>query len=138
MSQHTAAHAFKAAFTQLLPLIEAEWPDLDTAALRATEGDLDKVIALIAERTAHTRTLVARQLDELLGGLARAGTDASARWSGVLDTLEARAAELGARVRKDVSGVEGTLRQNLWVSLLLALGLGFWVGWLARGSHRDG
>lgn len=59
--------SFKNNLNELIPLIEAEWPGMDTELIRAAEGDLNAVVDYIATQTEHTRTLVRRQLAELNG-----------------------------------------------------------------------
>lgn len=50
---------------ELMPLIQAEWPNIDTDVIKAAEGDLAAIVDYIAAQTEHTRTLVRRQLAEL-------------------------------------------------------------------------
>ena len=57
--------AFQESFAKVSPAILAEWEQIEAAALSATGGELDKVVTLIADRTAHTKALVRRQLQEL-------------------------------------------------------------------------
>ena len=56
---------FHGAFSRLSPAILEEWSTVDAPALASTGGDYDKVVALIAERTAPTKVLVRRQLEEI-------------------------------------------------------------------------
>lgn len=56
---------FHSAFPQLSSALLEEWPQIEAEALSATQGELDKVVGLIVEKTGHTKTLARRQLEEL-------------------------------------------------------------------------
>jgi len=131
-TQDISANSFKEDFGTLQPLILKEWPSVDGSALAATGGDLDRVVTLVAEKTEHTKALVRRQLAELremgLKGRARAQR-ADARFREVLDRLEKRTTELAKEIRGPMmENARGRLRENVFVSLLAALGLGFLLG----------
>jgi ElaB/YqjD/DUF883 family membrane-anchored ribosome-binding protein len=148
------AAAFRRAFDAVSPLIREEWPDVDAASLAATEGDFDKVVALVAERTERTRVGVRRQLSELLT-LARAVPKSEANGARVpaerarpafdqmddvlaaIRRLEAFASDEAKRISdKVVPAAETRIRQSLWTSLLLALGLGLILGLWLNGGRR--
>jgi hypothetical protein len=145
--------AFKRAFAAVLPLVKEEWPSLDPAALEATHGDFDKVTALVAEHTDHTRLVIRRQLGELLAVAERSASRAAngaatERPKGVADQmddvlaavrrLESFASEEAKRMSSKVIPLAETrVRQNLWVSLLLAHGLVVILGlWMNGGRRR--
>lgn len=160
MEARTSAHEvsaddFQRVFQAVTPLIHEEWPGLDAAALEATGGDLDKVASLIAAHVDRTRVAVKRQLFELHALASRSAQQSGAPapsngWisSARIDELVAavrRLEALAAEEAKKVSGTvlpkaEAKVKENLWVSLLLALGLGLILGlWLnGRRGGRNG
>jgi hypothetical protein len=77
-----------------------------------------------ARPAARARAAVAGQIDDLMATVRR---------------LEAFASDEAKRVSgKLVPQIESKAKQNLWVSLLLALGLGLILGiWLTGGRRRD-
>ena len=130
------AERYRTAFDRLRPLILEEWPAVDGAALADTAGDLERAVQLIAERTGHSRGLVQLQLAELCA-VATAPSSAGGAVESVLSALEARARRALEQVRKDVlPRAEGRVRENLWVSLALAVGLGVLLGFFLRGPGR--
>jgi hypothetical protein len=145
--------AFKRAFAAVAPLVKEEWPGLDAAALEATGGDFDKVTTLVADHTEHTRLVIRRQLGELLAIAERSPNRAvngaaTERPKGVADQmddvlaavrrLESFASEEAKKMSSKVlPAAETRVRQNLWMSLLLALGLGVILGlWMNGGRRR--
>ncbi len=66
MSASPDPDAFRVAFADVRPLILDEWPTVDVDALDATEGALDEVVVLVAERSGRTKALTRRLLAELL------------------------------------------------------------------------
>ena len=151
------AEAFAKAFPALQPLICAEWAAVDPKALEATEGDYEKVVALVTSATEHSRTLVKRHLAELVqianedaAKPAASGGDGAAKAEGMLGVaerslqealrrLQAKANELADYVRKDaLSDAKRKAEEHpLFVALLVAVGLGFILGFLLRGHGRD-
>ena len=145
--------AFHAAWENLQPAILEEWSQVDAAALNDTDGELDKVVALIAERAVRTKALVRRQLTELYYVVSEppvaprsshtASTDRSPK-SAVPETVDAMLQELerrAAQVMRELRGgmlqdARGKVRENVFFSLLVALGLGFIVGVLFNGPGR--
>jgi ElaB/YqjD/DUF883 family membrane-anchored ribosome-binding protein len=157
---------WKRAFATVLPLVREEWPTLDREAVEETAGDFEKLTTIVAAHLDRTKTVVRRQLLELL-------------LVAESDTAEARSTETGARglngsskkeetsnskpevmqvdeviaaIRrlesfaageaKRVSGkvipmAETKVRQNLWVSILMALGLGMIVGLWLNGGRKS-
>src|SRR5262245_38172739 len=125
---------YRSNLERLRPLILEEWPAVDSAALADTAGDLERAVALIAERTGHTRSLVRTQLAELCEVAETRGSGLE----GLLQDLEARARRAVDQVRHELlPRAEGRVRQNLLVSLLLAIGLGVILGMFWRGPRRD-
>jgi len=155
--------SFANAFTALRPVIAAEWIEVDDEALAATDGDLDRVVALISERTARTKALIRRQLEEIYRvatepapaahsasrGRARGpraaergaerGSDAATP-PGVdqlLAELERRTAQIMRELRGGfLDHTRDRVRDNIFFSLLVAIGFGFIVGVLFTGSNR--
>lgn len=140
---------FASSFKAMQAAILAEWPQVDAAGLAGTEGDLERVVVLIAEQTAHTKALVRRQLDELhrvlLAPPLRPRPAARHRDEGgvpesvdaMLHDLEQRAAHLLRDLRGGMlSDARGKVRENVLFSLLITLGLGFIVGVLFTGWGR--
>jgi ElaB/YqjD/DUF883 family membrane-anchored ribosome-binding protein len=56
---------FRKHFDRLTPLILEEWRHLEQDTLAATEGDFDRVVDYIAERTEQTRIRIQRHLLDL-------------------------------------------------------------------------
>jgi hypothetical protein len=140
---------FQRDFEKLRPLIAAEWPEVDAAELAATGGDLDAVIKLISDTVGKTRTQTRRLMAELIGeastaagGAARAGTggvgdrldDEIERVKKIVERLEARSKHLVDYAKTDLKkDARETVEQNLLLSLIVAVGLGFLLGILTRG-----
>jgi hypothetical protein len=155
--------AFANAFSTLRPAILGEWSPLDEASLAATSGDLDKVVALVAERTAHTKALVRRQLEELYrvvttptaevhtaaSGAGRSrrprpaaeadgqGTGHAPNLDHLIEEFERRTSHIIRELRGGfLDGARDRVRHNVFFSLLVTLGLGFIVGVLFTGGSR--
>lgn len=139
---------FLQAWDRMAPLILQEWETVDEESLEKTEGDLDKVVALVAERTARTKAMVRRLLFELYQVVheqpQRTRSAQRRRSDTRPESVEAMVHELerrAAQVMRELRG--GLLRDtnrkihdNLFFSLLVTLGLGFIVGVLFTGSGR--
>ena len=166
MAEAAAANIYPD-FDKLIALIREEWPGVAEADLRETGGDVDRVVALVARVTEHTKALARRQVAEL-ASLVEATEDApssatdalAARVEAALRRLEqqtaglrgqasdvvGRASELAGRanevadhVRRDlVPEAEEKVRENLLTSLLVALGLGMILGLIVGGSFGRG
>lgn len=127
--------SFKTSFTDLGPLIVQEWPEVDSDSLDGTEGDLDKVVTLVAQKTEHTKTLVRRQLTELSKMAADNG--AEGRLKALIKRLEDKTSEISGRVRENMlPAAEQKVRDHLVVSLLVSAAFGFLVGVIVRGFGR--
>ncbi len=141
--------AFRGSFSEVARLICEEWPKVDREALDATEGDPQKVLDTVVAATGHSKVLVRKHLGEIA---EVAGVDASgieARLVRLLHFLEDKADPIGQEaqrlagqvrdrgvsVGKTVAGsvheAEGTMKDNLWVSLIAAMGLGVLAGLIA-------
>ena len=137
--------AFKATFSEVSVYIREEWPEVEADALAATEGDFDEVVNLVALSTASTKTKVKKhvaELKKLADDLERLKTPAEPEQSAtekakdLLNKLEARATELKDVAPQDlVKDAQKTIEQNVWVSLLIALGFGFILGLLIRDGR---
>lgn len=141
---------FLESWEQLAPLILSEWDQVDEESLEKTEGDLDRVVALLSERTARTKAMVRRLLFELYQVVheqpqrTRASSRRPQADSGLPESVDAMVQDLerrAARVMRELRG--GLLRdtshkihEHLLFSLLVTLGLGFIVGVLFTGSGR--
>jgi ElaB/YqjD/DUF883 family membrane-anchored ribosome-binding protein len=146
-SNQPTNEAFAATFEALQPLIRAEWPVVDEAALTETAGDYEKVVALVAKSTEHTKALVRRHLGELQqvaaedakGEAASDGTLAAAqrKLQETLKGLQAKASELSDYVRTQaLADAKTKAEQHPLVTLLMAVGLGFILGFVLRGLGR--
>lgn len=124
-------------FSNLRDRIMEKWPDLNEAALDATQGDFDKLVDLISEAVEKPRNQIRRQLRELSDTASEASKDAITRVEKVLRDLEDRAEELRDKVKNDlVPQAEDKMRENLLTSLLIALGLGLILGLVIGGSVK--
>lgn len=132
-----SADDFRAAFARMRPLLEKEWPSIDADALSATAGELDALTDLIARETEKSRDVVRNQLFEMH---ARASKKRVDRLEAIVSQLEKRTRDIADKVRREVvPKAETKLKENLWVSLLCALGLGMLIGLLIRlGGGRRG
>lgn len=146
--------AFQGAFANLRPVILSEWPEVSETALTATAGELDQVVALIAERTSHTKALVRRQLEELYrvvtqpadsgagarrkNGVERGGFGhGSPAVDELISELERRASRVVRELRGGIlDGARDRVRGNVLFSLLISIGLGFIVGVVFMGVGR--
>ncbi len=136
------ATGFHDEFDKLAPLIREEWPDVDADALTATRGDYERVVTLIAAKTEHTKALVKRQLDELRaiatdgnGKGGSLGIDQGVQQ--MLNKLHDKSNEIAGYVKKQmVTDAKVKVSENPLVSLLMAIGLGFVLGFILRGMGR--
>ena len=125
-------------------MILEEWPSLDAEALDATGGQLELVVALVAEETGRTRAVSRRQLRELVAELEPppeprppapaappappdpARLDALDR---LFNTLESHLDDLTRQVKADVAPVAlDTVREHVGIALLIAGGVGVMIG----------
>lgn len=164
MATHDSGGMSKAAFTAAFPALReailSEWSELDEKALDATSGELDKVVALVSERTSHTRTLARRQLEEIFHVVnqpppqARVGAAGRARRPGagqgqgdgeaghlhvdqLLEELERRTAHVMRELRGGLfDNARASIREHTIFSLIVSVGLGFIVGVLFTGFNR--
>jgi hypothetical protein len=142
---------FQQTFSQLVPLILDEWPQLTRDGLLTTEGDLEQVVHYISGQTEHTQTLVRRHIDELAtllrGKTSEDGSSptthetgqgemASSKIDELITDLEVRTEQLMKEFKAEVlPELERKARSNLGTSLLIALGIGFILG-LTFGGKR--
>ena len=140
-------------FPALRPLICEEWPEVDAKALEATEGDYEKVVALVTSSTEHSKTLVRRHLAEIVQVANEDAANRAARGSGkgggalgaarrnvedALRKLHETASEGADRVRKRALIVtKHEVQRHPLVALLMAIGLGFIFGFWLRGLGCD-
>lgn len=137
---------FRSAFDTVRPLVLAEWPDLDPDALDQTEADPDRIVALVSEKTQHSKALVRKHLAEIaeVAGVDARGLEGrvlrlihalEGRLEPVQETamaavqqIESRSRHVVEDVKKAGADVEDTLKQNVWRSLFGALGIGVLIG----------
>lgn len=144
------AARFAARFDQLRPGILEEWPELDAEVLDGTAGELERVVALVAERTGRTRAVSRRLLRELLAEVDAPAAPPAARTprpanrepepphldalERLFTTLESHLDDLTRQVKADVAPLAlDTVRQHMGMALLIAGGLGVMLG-LALGA----
>jgi hypothetical protein len=129
-------------FESLKKAILAEWPVVDGAALDETAGDLEKVVELVAKVTEHTRALVRRQLAELQSLDAARGrrtADAGERAVEIIERLEQRTTELVKELRGTaLAYAKAKARENIFTTILAALGIGLILGLLFGGRRGRG
>jgi ElaB/YqjD/DUF883 family membrane-anchored ribosome-binding protein len=153
-SSTSLADAFRARLDAVTPLLREEWPDLDAAALADCGGDVEKVVALLAKHTERTKVALRRNVEELVvvaerasrerrdaNGTAKKADDARGpnvdEVVSAIRRLEAFAADEAKRVSSKVAPLaERKVRENLWVSLVFALGLGLILGLWMNGRRR--
>jgi ElaB/YqjD/DUF883 family membrane-anchored ribosome-binding protein len=133
-----SAEQFAKDFARTSEFILEEWPELGVETLEATGGDLEKVIAAVSDAVGKTKATVRRQLAEL-HQLAQQSADDDGvvarelrRLREMVERLESRTQDLADLPKEARQRVE----ENLWTSLLVALGLGFLLGLLTRGGGR--
>ena len=138
-----SAEEFAKDFAAVKPLITAEWPEVEEEALDATDGSYDSVVDLVAEKTEHSTALVKKQLGELHQLAADDGVGKMARLKAKikdnekLQAMQTKITELTKYARSQMaSDVKSKATEHPLVVLLVAIGLGFIVGFLARGIAR--
>lgn len=131
------AQDFRNIFGGVSPLITSEWPNVPAAELEACAGDLDKVVELVAQKTEHTKTLVKKQLAEL-AQLYQEGQPRLEKMKEVLHQMEERSRELAKYAKSDMlPDAQDKVKENVWMSLAIALGFGVLLGFILRGSARN-
>lgn len=136
MTETITAETLARDFERLTPALMAEWPDLDEATLAATDGDLDRLVALVTAATGHTRTLALSQITELHGMLEQ-GNPVLERLEEMVGRLEERARDLADHelVDKGRKLAEEKVRDNPIQSVLWALVAGLVLGLLLGGRR---
>ena len=122
----------------LIPLLVDEWPEVDRKLLDDAGKDLGDVVDVIATATGRTKTLVKAQISELAVH-AQANNDDKddlTRMRRMLKNLEDKSQELAEFARDRIPQAQEKVRDNLVVSLLVAVGLGFLLGFTARSSYN--
>jgi ElaB/YqjD/DUF883 family membrane-anchored ribosome-binding protein len=145
MGTANGSTGFQESFEKIAPLIRDEWPVVAADALAATGGDYERVVALIADKTEHTKTLVKRQLAELRdisdkGASSNGGSTAKAvdaKLHEVLHKLQERSNEIAGYVKKQlIADAKAKVSENPLVTVLMAIGLGILLGFILRGGSR--
>ncbi len=124
----------------VVPLMVSEWPEVDRALLDGAGNDLGEVVEVISTATGRTKTLVKSQLAEL-AVYAKAdddsGSDDLNRMRRMLKNLEEKSQEIAEFARGQLlPQAKEKVQENLVVSLLVAVGLGFLLGFVARSAGR--
>lgn len=137
---------FREGFPEIRRLVLEEWPNLDAEALDATEGRVDAVLELVVSATQHSRVLVRKHLAEIAEVAGVQANGIEERLVRLLHYLEDKAEpvgreaqrlasdvrdrgeQVGRQVATKVHDAEDTMKDNLWVSLMAALGLGLVAG----------
>lgn len=143
------ADAFTSNFAMIQPLIANEWPAVDADVLAKTRGELDRVVELVARCAGQSEPLVRGRLEALLAVASRpANTNDAASANPtpkdplveLLERLEKKTTELAAELRRSVlPDAREKVKENLLVSLLVALGRGFILGVIfAMGGRSRG
>lgn len=143
ISQQTT-EAFAESFAAVKPLICAEWPAVEPAALDRTKGDWAKVVTLVVKTTEQDQAQVEKQLAELQQVAVEEDPEpAPAPAAGkrpvqeALRTMQARMNEVADYVRRQmVEDARTKARDNFLITLLMAIGLGFLLGFILRGFGR--
>ncbi len=138
--------SFAAAFGDVKKLILDEWPDVPSEALDATAGDPDNVVELVTKSTQHSKALVRKHMAEIAevadidsktleGRMVRLLHRLEQKTEPVVSGARAAVSELetqSARLRKDAGALqhqaEDKIKDNLWQSLIAALGVGLLLG----------
>ncbi len=139
-----APETFKQDFTNLKPLIQEEWPEVDTTRLEQTAGEYEQVVSLVAEHTEHTKALVKRQLSELHQIAAEEDFQGMEAVDGPIRKLQDTAKRMQKKVvewtdymrKQALTDAKNKASEHPLVTLLIAIGLGFILGFLARGIGR--
>ncbi len=130
---------FAERFARLTPLIRDEWPQVDGEALEQTQGDFDRVVALIATETDHSKTLVKKQLEEIstIANDNGASQNEVRKLRQMVDRLQAKSQDVTDYVKKQmVTDAREKVGQNPIAALLMAMGLGVLLGFILRGVGR--
>ena len=132
---------------EMTSLIDHEYAEVSVDDVRpaAERGDTESVIDTIAKMTGHTRNLVTHQLKELaeLHSNQSAESDLMHKMSTALQRIEARSKdaltyakeELPDEIKATGKKAKATVEDNVWVSILCAIGLGFVVGFFAKSAR---
>lgn len=151
---------FRQGFQTLSPKILSEWSKVDPVELEASGGELVHVVEIVARSTERAPSEIEAKLramaepevkavdegapqasDAKPGSLADKLHDAAKQMDqvvGAVKRFEAFAAQEAKRMKGDVlPAAETKIKNNLWTSLFIALGLGFLLGLLVRGRGRS-
>jgi ElaB/YqjD/DUF883 family membrane-anchored ribosome-binding protein len=149
--------SFRQGFRALSPKILREWSKVDPVELEASGGELSSVVEIVARSTERSPGEVEAKLRALsepdpidaetkseevkTGKLADKLHDAAKQMDqvvGAVKRFEAFASEEAKRMKGAVlPAAEAKLKNHLWTSLFVALGLGFLLGLLLRGRSRS-
>jgi hypothetical protein len=143
MAHGTAAgfppEQFKSAFGAIKPLLLKEWTAVDAGALEATQGEMERVVAAVADATRQPSSAVRPRIEQIATEATRNGTslrDAN-HFLELLERLEKKTTDLANELKSNVlPSTREKMKQNLFVTLLMALGLGIILGLLFGGGGR--
>ncbi len=124
----------------LVNLMMTEWPEVERKQLDGAGKDMGDVVEVISTATGRTKTLVKSQLAEL-AVYAKADADSTSdelnRMRRMLKNLEEKSQEIAEFARGQMlPQAKEKVQENLVVSLLVAVGLGFLLGFVARSAGR--
>lgn len=128
------AEGFSEHFAELVPLLVEEYEQVDRDTLERTEGDYGQVVALLADKTGKTKVRIKRELADLrdLAGEPSPGKREQLRI--MLEKVQAKSNEIADYVRQQMMvDAKSKVGENPLVSLAMAVGLGFLLGFLLRG-----
>jgi len=127
-----ASDEFGRHFLFIKPLILERWPAIDVHALDATNGDPEKVVALVA-KTADQQDLVRLMLRELAAQAQEGPLSLTGRLQHVVQSLELRSQEI---TRRAEHRAEQAFTGNLWRNLLIVLVTGLLAGFVLGFTRR--
>ena len=125
---------FTQQFDELLPKIQAEWPDLAKQTIETTRGSLDDLVQIISAHSGKTSDGVVEQLEEILNTASDRTKEIAESLEPLEKQLEDLLDELNSTLRPRI---EKPIRQRPLVALGIATGVGILLGILMVGSRRS-
>jgi len=125
---------FTQQFDELLPKIQAEWPDLAKQTIETTRGSLDDLVQIISAHSGKTSDGVVEQLEDILNTASDRTKEIAESLEPLEKQLEDLLDELNSTLRPRI---EKPIRQRPLVALGIATGVGILLGILMVGSRRS-
>ena len=125
---------FTQQFDELLPKIQAEWPDLAKQTIETTRGSLDDLVQIISAHSGKTSDGVVEQLEDILNTASHRTKEIAESLEPLEKQLEDLLDELNSTLRPRI---EKPIRQRPLVALGIATGVGILLGILMVGSRRS-